>query len=164
MGSTPYLSPCASTKATITSVGGRAPPERKKPTLTQDLVRSSQLTDLTLQVLNPYPLIAGETVAAAAVNLCPAHPLAKRFCRATYLRRDRADGRPLGFVLVPVIEHHPDRPLAYLWGIPVSFCHDSNPLKKWSLRQVRGDSPPIANALLSSSGSVARFVLRAEPR
>jgi hypothetical protein len=39
-----------------------------------------------------------------------------------------------------VIEHHPDCPLAYLWGIPVSLSHDSNPLKKRSLRQGRGDS------------------------
>ena len=43
-----------------------------------------------------------------------------------------------------MVEYHPNRPLAYLGGIPVSLCHDSNPLKKRSLRQVRGDSYQVS--------------------
>ena len=62
---------------------------------------------------------------------------------------DRADRRPLRVVLALMVEYHPNRPLAYLGGIPVSLCHDSNPLKKRSLRQVRGDSQGNPNWALA---------------
>ncbi len=51
MGSTPYASRSLSTTATITSVGGRAPPERKKPRPAKDLIRAPQLKVFSLQAL-----------------------------------------------------------------------------------------------------------------
>jgi hypothetical protein len=89
-------------------------------------------------------------------------PLAKRLCRSAYLSRDRANSRPLRVVLALVIENHPNRPFAYLWGIPDSLSHDSNPLKKRSLRQVRAIHRGILTTHSASAGpsEVRGFLLR----
>src|SRR6266540_6374600 len=60
------------------------------------------------------------------IDLGTAHPLAKRLGRDAEHGGDRCDGEPLRGMLVPVLEHHPDRPLAQLLRVPASSCQGSN--------------------------------------
>ena len=78
---------------------------------TQDLVRPSQLTYLALQILDPRAVVAGDSVPTTGVHLSSTYPLAQRLL--------------LRVVLVPLVQYQPNCPLAHLWGIPASSCHDS---------------------------------------
>ena len=52
-------------------------------------------------------------------------PTAKSLAGAVDLGRDGADGLPLGWVLILVLQEHPYRPLFDLWGVSDSLAHDS---------------------------------------
>ena len=61
-------------KATITSVGGRAPPVRKTRTLSQDLVRPLQFEVFAFELLEALALIGGQAWALAAITFGLPHP------------------------------------------------------------------------------------------
>ena len=92
---------------------------------TQDLVRPSQLTYLALQILDPRAVVAGDSVPTTGVHLSSTYPLAQRLGPTADLGRDRAHRLPLRVVLAPLVQYQPNCPLAHLWGIPASSCHDS---------------------------------------
>src|SRR5215207_8259191 len=92
----------------------------------QDLVGPPQLAVLALQRLEPLALVTGQPRAEAVIGLSPADPLAQRLSGDPKLVRDGGDHRPLGGVLVLVLEHQPDGPLPQLLGIPAWSCHGSN--------------------------------------
>src|SRR5262249_25550885 len=62
--------------------------------------------------------------APARIPLGLPHPAAQRLGRAADLLSDRRDRRPLGGVLLLVLQHHPHRPLPHLGGEPAWLGHD----------------------------------------
>ena len=74
------------------------------------------------------------------VTLSLAHPFTQRLRCAPHLRRNRTDRRPLRVIFGLVLKYQPDRPFPDLRGIPLRCAHNLHPLKKWSLRESRGDS------------------------
>ena len=92
----------------------------------QDLIGSAEFTILPLQRLQTLALVTGQAGPVAVVDLGAPHPVAQRLMRDAELGRDRADRRPLRGVLVLVLEHHADGPLAQLLGVPPLSGHGSN--------------------------------------
>src|SRR5262249_47000884 len=84
----------------------------------QDLVRPTQLSILTLELLPPRPPVGGDPRPPALIDLAPTYPDAQRLGRAADLRSDRDDRRPLRLVLMLMLEHQPHRPLTNLWRVP----------------------------------------------
>ena len=93
---------CSSMKATITSLGGRAPPARNTPTPCEESRWRASARDSRARA--PSAAHARRVVSpgrAAGVSLGLPHPLPQRLRRAAHLRRDRTDRRPLRRVLRP---------------------------------------------------------------
>jgi hypothetical protein len=104
-------------KVTITSLGGRAPPVRKRRCLAQDLIRAFQLEVLFLELLQVGALVGGQARTFARVALRLPDPPAQRFHRAAQFLSDRSNRRPLGRVLVRMVEDHPDGAFTQFWGV-----------------------------------------------
>src|ERR687890_763856 len=85
--------------------------------LAQDLISLAQFTHLPLERLDPLLVRARWPGAKTLITLRLPHPVAQRLARAADLGCNRPDRLILRGVLVPVLENHPDRPLADLWGI-----------------------------------------------
>src|ERR1700721_2856125 len=88
----------------------------------QDLVRSAKLLHLTLEILDPGPLIGRQSWTEACVGLRFANPLPQALVVDLQLRCDRLHRLPLRWVLVLVIQHHPDCPLSELRRIRPARC------------------------------------------
>ena len=78
IGSTPYVPRCASMNATITALGGRAPPVRKRGRLLQNLVRAAQLEILPLEMLQLLRSLVVSPAPRPGVPFRLSHPAAQR--------------------------------------------------------------------------------------
>ena len=110
-------------KVTITSVGGRVPPVRKRGGLPQKFVRTLQVDHFALQSFQLGALVGRQAGAAAGVSFGLPHPLAQRLTCAPDLARDRFDRRPLRGMFGSVLPYHPHRSFADLWRISGWSCH-----------------------------------------
>jgi hypothetical protein len=61
----------------ITSVGGRAPPARKRGRLAQDLIRPLQLPILAFQLLQSVRFVRGQTGPLAGISFGLPYPAAQ---------------------------------------------------------------------------------------
>ena len=125
IGSTPYASRWASMNATITSLGGRAPPGRNTPTPSAGSRSLAATRVLPLELLEPL---------RSSVVSPGRWPASRSACR-TQLRNVSAaqpifsaierDRRPLRGVRRRVLEHHPHRSLPHFRGKPTRSRHGS---------------------------------------
>src|SRR5688572_10937597 len=137
------MSRWASTNDTITSVGGRAPLGHKSRRLAQNLVRPLKLPILALELLEPITLRAGDP-ARRPWSRSAWRTHLQRLGRASYLRRNRSDRRPLRVMFGLVLEYETNRPFSDFRGKPLRCAHNSI-LKKWSLRNP-GAVQPLASS------------------
>src|SRR5688572_7824664 len=82
-----------------------------------------QLTDFSLQLLDPIALRRCETGSLATVALCSPHPLAQRVRRASDLLCDRTDRSPLRLILPSMLHHQSNGSLANLRRVPAPLSH-----------------------------------------
>src|SRR5690606_14375322 len=94
-----------------------------------NLIRSPELTILTLEPLDPLKLRRPRARPLALIPLRLPHPAPQRVTRATDLLRNRLDRRPLRRVFPLGVQHQPNRPLPDLSGVPLCLVHDPNPSK-----------------------------------
>src|SRR5690606_8855702 len=97
--------------------------------LPKNLIRSPELTILTLEPLDPLKLRRPRARPLALIPLRLPHPAPQRVTRATDLLRNRLDRRPLRRVFPLGVQHQPNRPLPDLSGVPLCLVHDPNPSK-----------------------------------
>src|SRR5690606_22230733 len=97
--------------------------------LPKNLIRSPELTILTLEPLDPLKLRRPRARPLALIPLRLPHPAPQRVTRATDLLRHRLDRRPLRRVFPLGVQHQPNRPLPDLSGVPLCLVHDPNPSK-----------------------------------
>ena len=124
--------------ATITSLGGRAPPGQNTRTpsrrisfarFSSRISRSSSFNRWRSSVVRP--------------GRWPASRSAWRTHRRSVsvvqpsLAGDGRDRRPLGRMLWAVFVHHSDRAFSNLGGVSTWSCHRVHPLNEWALRQSR---------------------------
>jgi hypothetical protein len=116
-------------KATITSLGGRAPPGRKRGRLLQDLVGAFKFEVFALE---PFQLraVGRQARALPGIAFSLTDPAAKEFRSTPQLLRDRSNRRPLGRMVVGVLKHHPDRAFTQLGRVPRSSGHGLHPAQK----------------------------------
>jgi hypothetical protein len=94
------------------------------------------------------PPAGSEPDSLALVDLGLPHPASEGFTAHSELVGDGADGLPLGFVLVLVLEHHVDGPLPHFTRIPLSFAvHDSILSKVGASKKVGTVQPPTRDHL-----------------
>jgi hypothetical protein len=98
---------------------------KKSRRLAEYLIYPTKFTVFPLQFLEPPTLIARHTASLAPVDLGTANPPAQGLSSAANLRRNRYDSRPLGIILMTMLEHHPNRPLFDFRRILVLIFHDS---------------------------------------
>src|SRR5690606_31299281 len=101
----------------------------KSRSLPKNLIRSPELTILTLEPLDPLKLRRPRARPLALIPLRLPHPAPQRVTRATDLLRNRLDRRPLRRVFPLGVQHQPNRPLPDLSGVPLCLVHDPNPSK-----------------------------------
>src|SRR3546814_408499 len=82
--------------------------------LAQNLVGLPQLSDLALERLHLVGNLGRDTRPLAAVDFSLLYPLMQRRRRAANLLGNRYHRRPARWIIPLVIQHHPDRSLAYL--------------------------------------------------
>src|SRR5215510_11206966 len=80
-------------------------------------------TILSLELLEPLPLLGRQARSPALVPLGLAHPLPERLRGTADLLGDRGDRRPLRIVRRLVLHDHPHGPLTHFRGEPARSCH-----------------------------------------
>jgi hypothetical protein len=105
---------------------------------------------LALQVLQPLPLVRREPGALAPIPLPLADPLAQRLGRAAELACDRANRRPVEWVLGTIFVHEATGPLADLREYRLGRAW-AYPLKESALADRRYDSTRTGPASSQSS-------------
>src|SRR5512132_1919337 len=75
--------------------------------LAQNFVRLPELSNFTLQRLDPLPLLARRTRTQPLIPLGLADPATQGLRRAADLRCNRSDRRPLRRMIGLVVQYHP---------------------------------------------------------
>ena len=153
MGSTPNSSRLTSMNATISCVGGRAPPRRNWPPL-RDLVGALKFSVLLLKVSNPARLRGRHPRRVPVIDIGLVHPGTHRFGAVTELAGNPLHRPVLGAQLGTQRPHHPHRGGLLLRAVPTCgrlarrlfLRHDSILVSKVrSLRdypRFQGQEPP----------------------
>jgi hypothetical protein len=89
----------------------------KRAGLAQNPVASLHLQDLSLELLEPLPLLGREATAQADIPLGLTHSQPQRFAGTADLFRNGADGRPLRRIGLPLLVHQAHRRLPDLSGM-----------------------------------------------
>src|SRR5690606_13343251 len=139
----------------------------KSRSLPKNLIRSPELTILTLEHLDPLELRRPRALPLAIIPLRLPHPAPQRVTRATDLLRSQLDRRPLRRVFPLGVQHQPNRPLPDLSGVPLRLVHDPNPSKiaaSGKPRAVQGylSGSSTSTSTSTSTGAARILRLRAE--
>ena len=131
----------------------------------QYLIGLPQLAVLTLQRLDPVPLLARHSVPGSSVYLGLDHPAAQALPAASALRGNRPDrSRPVRMTSF-IRQNHPDRSFAGLRQVAVRsrvFFHRLHPYSLWGLRRNRGGSSASRARMASARSESAPSAVPAE--
>src|SRR5262245_59185731 len=142
-------------KATITSLGGRAPPGRKTPTLSAGFRSLASTRRFRVRAASGAGVHQSSAPDAPRHHAPPGGPIGEAIRPGSPTSRRWIESRPTETDARGGVEDHPDCALTQLRGVLAGSSHGLHPLSEWALRQTRYDSVHARKLLVNHFHDIA---------